>query len=441
MVQDQSSWRSWLPRVATLDLVYLLAYGTRQVPSLVVGPLRQSLHLSDVQIGLIQGFAFLLVYAISALVLSRIVDRGNRVRLVVVCLFVWSVLTVVSGLADDFAMLLITRIGMAMSQSIIPVTALSIIYDITPRASVPRASVIFMMAAYIGGGAAFMFGGPLLVWLGQYQGQAVMGFGSFEPWRGVFILAGLPGIVVGFLIFLFMREPQRRVEPVQAAAQGSLIAFLRHNARFLLCLMTMVAMINLVNITVLSWIPAFLMRVHHMAAGEAGVAAGITLVASGICGCMLGTYLMSQDNDAVALSHVVRMMVKLVTLLFVPLVLMPLMPLPQVGLGLLALDVVLLSAILSSALTPLQLFAGNDVRGRAMAVGALYTAAISGLGPVVVGALTDRIFHAPEAINYALAITFGVVGIIAMVAGWPAARMALRIDRAAAASRIPSIAS
>src|SRR5436189_2542498 len=67
-----------------------LSYIDRQVISLLVQPLKASLHISDTQVGLLQGFAFSLCYAIAGLPLALAIDRGNRARIAAGCIALWS---------------------------------------------------------------------------------------------------------------------------------------------------------------------------------------------------------------------------------------------------------------------------------------------------------------------------------------------------------------
>jgi len=428
------SWRTWVPSVALFQLVYLVAFIDRQVISLLVTPLKQSLGLSDVQIGLLQGFAFTLVLSLSSLLTARMVDKGNRVHLLSGCMLLWCTMTVASGFAGDFWMLLLCRMGLAIAEAIVPVVVMSIICDITPRSSIPRAGALFLMASYIGSGMALLFGGPLLGWLGAHDGTAFMGFERFEAWRGVFIIVGAPGSLIALGMGILFKEPERL--PTVAVLRGgqSVLAFLRTHKAFILTYMTLIAGANLINITNYAWVPTYLIRVHGLTAAEAGLSAGAVFVAAGIGGCLFGAWLMGRTTPERALRHVVGIMHRIILLLAVPLVLMALVPGPWMTLALLALSVFLLAIILSSALTPLQLFAPADVRGRVSAVAIVYSAALSGIGPLMVGMITDLGFQQIDRIGYSLAITYAGSVLVAAIAAGAAAAMARRIEEAASSS-------
>jgi predicted MFS family arabinose efflux permease len=427
---DPRSWRGWAPKLVLFQLVYLIAYLDRQVIGLLVIPIKQSLGLSDVQIGLLQGFAFTLVLSLSSLLTARIVDKGNRVNLLAACMFVWCAMTVLSAFAQNFTMLLLTRTGLAIAEAIVPVVVLSILCDVAPRASIARASALFLMASYFGSGLALLFGGPLLGWLGAFEGTAFMGFERFEAWRGVFIIVGAPGLLLAAAMRAWMAEPRRVASVGVLASTGSGVAFFRANARFILTFMTLVAGANLVNITNYAWVPSLLTRVHGMTVPQAGLSAGTVFVAAGLAGACFGAWLMGRTRPERALQHVVAMMFRLVVLLALPLLVMPLAPSASVALLMLAISVFLLAAVLTSALTPLQLFAPSEVRGRVTAMANVYSAALSGLGPLLTGLLTDGLFGDLTMIGYSLAITYAAAVAVAIVAGGAAARMAARIENA-----------
>jgi len=81
-----------------------------------------------------------------------------------------------------------------------------------------------------------------------------------------------------------------------------------------------------------------------------------------------------------------------------------------------------------TVMTPLPLMAPPYLRGRVTAVGGLVNSAIGGLGPLVVGALTDIVFKAPDKIDDSLALTFAAACVIGLICGPRAARAATRID-------------
>jgi len=423
---------AWVRPLLVFQLIYLISYIDRQILSLVVGPVKASLGLSDVQIGFLQGFGFSMVLAVSALLTARLVDTGNRVKLLGWAVIAWCSMTILCGFAQNFGMLLAARTGLAIAEAVVPMAVLSMLADAVPRASLPRAAALFMASPYLGSGLALLFGGSLLTMMAPYQGQIFPLLGTFEPWRGLFILLGAPGILIGIGVLLLMREPNRPATPGIAANKVSAWPFLRANAGFIFMMMTLFAFLNSITMSIYAWTPTYMIRVHGLDPASVGMLIGPTIALSGIAGCILGTFVMSTRSPERALSHVIRTTMRLTALFTLPLILMPLAPNAITATALLSLSLVLNAAVMSSTLTPIQLFAPPEVRGRATAVCSLYSSGVGGVGPLAVGAVTDLMFGTPESIGYAMAISFGAALLVAWVVGPIAVRWSARIDAARA---------
>lgn len=419
----------WLPIVLLFLFIYVISYIDRQILSLVVQPVKTSLGLSDFQIGLLQGLAFSLVLAVAAVMASPLIDRGNRARLLGLCMIAWCTMTVLCGLAHDFGLLLLARTGLALSEAIVPMAVMSMICDLAPKASVPRASALFMAAPYIGSGFALLLGGPLLALLAPFEGTQIPLVGAFEPWRGLFFLLGFPGVAIGVLLLLFLREPTRRGGADAGDPTASVLPFLRDHAGFLVPMLLANSMLNLISYTIYAWSPTFMIRVHGMSTATAGVTVGSIFVLAGIAGCVFGSWAMSRSTDGRALSHVVKTIGLTFLCLGPPLIAFPLVPDANLALALLAAAFFLMAAGLSSIMTPIALFAPAGVRGRALATAGLCHAGLGGLGPMVVGAVNDFVFRSPERIGHSLVICLAAAMLVGLVLVPRVVRLANRIDR------------
>lgn len=418
----------WVRPLLVFNLIYILSYIDRQLLSLVVGPVKASLNLSDVQIGFLQGFGFSMVLAASALLTARRVDTGNRVRLIGFAVIAWCVMTIMCGLAQNFSTLLLARTGLAVAEAVVPMAVLSILSDVAPRSTLPRAAALFMTSPYLGSGLALLFGGTLLAVMAPYEGLTLPLIGVFEPWRGLFIIIGLPGILLGVLVLLLMKEPARPKSGTVVASDVSVWPFLRKNALFLFTMMSFYAFLNSLAMSIYAWTPAYMIRVHGMDVASVGFSVGPMIALSGVSGCILGTFVMSCKTPDRALSHVVRQSMRLTALATIPLLLMPIAPVAWLAVLLFAIGLLLNAAVMSSTLTPIQLFAPPELRGRATAICSLYTSAMGGMGPLAVGALADFVFPTPTGISYAMAVSFGAALLVAWIVGPISVRWAARMD-------------
>lgn len=430
---DKTRWRAWLPTVAFFQLIYVLAHVHRQILSIVVGPAKISLGLSDFQIGLLQGFAFTVVISIAVVLTAPIVDRGNRVRFLGLCIAIWSTMTVSCGFAENFGMLLASRTGTAIAEAVVPMAVMSLICDIVPRSTVPRAAALFLAAPFLGSGIMLLAGGPLLAWLEEYRTLALPLIGPLEPWRSLFVLLGAPGLIVAILFLATMQEPARQ-EPLRQENNPSnlqtesLIPFFLANVSFFASVLSLTGITAAVTYAVYAWVPTYMIRVHGLDVKTAGLEIGTIFVISGILGSVFGSWIMSQSTSHDALSHVVRTMVRLSFVSGPLLVLMALSTNSTIALILLAIIFLLLAALFSSVLTPPALVAPPHLRARVIAVCSVVISALGGCGPLLVGAITDFTFKTPNRIADSLAITFAGACVIWVIAGPIASRMATRID-------------
>jgi MFS family permease len=114
--------------------VYIFNFIDRQIVNILAEPIAQDLKLSDTQIGLMTGLAFALFYTVLGLPIARFADRPgtNRPRLIAVALALWSAMTALCGLAQNFWQLLLARIGVGVGEAGCTPPAHSLISDIVP---------------------------------------------------------------------------------------------------------------------------------------------------------------------------------------------------------------------------------------------------------------------------------------------------------------------
>ncbi|WP_135717227.1 MFS transporter, partial [Klebsiella quasipneumoniae] len=188
---------------------FAFSYLDRQIMSILVEPLKATLHISDIQIGILQGFSFTLCYATAGVIISRMVDSANRVRLIAVCVAIWACSTMLCATAGSYTELLIWRGGTAIAEAALSPAVLSLFADMFIASRLTRATGIFMLGPYIGSGLALTGGGMLLGWLTREMGH-MPGLAAMHPWQWVFLIVGLPGILLSILVFFTVSEPARR---------------------------------------------------------------------------------------------------------------------------------------------------------------------------------------------------------------------------------------
>ena len=100
-----------------LFLVYVLNFVDRQILVILMEPIRLEFGFSDRQLGLLSCLAFALLYSTLGIPIARLADRANRVNIISISIFVWSLATVLTGFARNFAHLLLARVAVGIGEA------------------------------------------------------------------------------------------------------------------------------------------------------------------------------------------------------------------------------------------------------------------------------------------------------------------------------------
>ena len=187
-----SAYRGYV--LFSLLAVYTLNFIDRALIGVVSEPIIQEFQLTDLEFGFLSGFGFALTYTLFGIPIARYAERFNRVRIIACSIILWSVMTALCGIAGSFISLLVFRIGVGIGEAGCTPPANSIIADYFPPRSRARAIAIYAMGVTLGGALAAAFGGPIA---------------DAFSWREAFIILGLPGIAVGFIVLFTVKEPPR----------------------------------------------------------------------------------------------------------------------------------------------------------------------------------------------------------------------------------------
>jgi MFS family permease len=269
--------------VALLTLVNVLNFLDRQILAILAEPISKELNISDTQLGLLTGLAFALLYTVLGIRVAWIADSIKRVGLIAAACAIWSLFTIASAFVTNFTQLALARIGVGVGVG-------------ESGASPPSYSVISDHFAPSHRGlplAIFAVGIPIGAVMGSMIGGAVA---ANYGWRTAFIVAGLPGILVALLIFLFIREPVRgSMDPVGTAMpprpsmSQAIRDFMANRTLVLtalscgLCAFTGYAMLN--------WLPTYLIRVKGMTLSEIALYYSLAGGVSGILGTLASGYI------------------------------------------------------------------------------------------------------------------------------------------------------
>jgi predicted MFS family arabinose efflux permease len=396
---------------ALLSACFALSYVDRQVMSLLVTPIKASLDLTDSGIGLLQGISFSLFYVAASLPLARLADRGDRPRLAALCIAIWSLMTMACGAAASFMQLLAARIGLAMSEAGLPPAALTLMADMHDRRGLARATSLFMLAPFVGGGLALIGGGALYAALVGMDLPA-----GLEPWQALFILAGLPGLPLALIVLLTLREPGAgRRQRAEGGSIRDLSRFIFGNWRFSVIYVLAIALVVTILNAHIAWLPTAILRRFPIGEAAMGAGFGTIYLIAGSAGTLAAGWVVARAAESDMLIRTLRQMRLGAALLAIPAVLAPLAPSYPATIVLAGIAVFLTSAVVSMGSIPFQLTAPIALRGQAIALTGLFAALLgTGLGPLLVGVASDIAAGAgfAQPLSVALAVIGGTVALL-----------------------------
>jgi MFS family permease len=402
--------------VVILGIAYMLSFMDRQILSLMVEPIRRDFGISDLQVALLQGIAFAALYAVSSLPAAYLADRWSRTKLIAGAIWLWSVMTFACGLARTYPILWIARGGVGVGESVLSPATYSLLADVYPARKLPRALAVFTMGGIIGGGLSYVLGGFIVGYASDGDAVTFLGIGVVQPWQAVFMLAGLPGILVGLLV-LFLPEPPRR--GIATGAEGdagpsvplsSALVFVRARWKAYAGIIAGASVLSIFGYAFLSWYPTLLIRIHGLAASSAGVKLGVLYLSIGPLGAYSGARLVEELRDRGYADACPRALL-LIALSLIPLSCGLLSTNEAMALMASAPLILVLGSWLGVAASALQLITPNQMRGQVSALFHIFVNLIGlGVGPVAVALLTGHLFRADESIDKSLALTIAACG-------------------------------
>ena len=272
--------------VCVLCASLFLSYTDRFIINLVVDPIRADLLLTDVQISLLQGPGFALIFAIATLACGRIADSMNRRNLIAAGLLLWSTATVACGFVTDFMSFFGARVAVGLGEAALVPAAASLIIDFFSPRNRGTALGVFTLGAVMGVGFALFAGGVLLELIEAGHFASVPAIGELAPWRQLMVLAGLPGIVL-LPLLLLIPEPARQhssgLLPIAKVWQRLLVD---NGAVLRICLVKAVLAIG--DNGLVAWMPTLLQRKYGLSPLAVGGAIALAVSLSGALASIVG---------------------------------------------------------------------------------------------------------------------------------------------------------
>jgi MFS family permease len=282
------AYRSYV--LFVLVLVYTFNFIDRQIVGILAVPIKSELHLSDSQLGVMGGLAFALFYTLLGIPIARLADRVSRTGIMTAALALWSLMTAVCGLTQNFAQLFLARVGVGVGEAGGVTPAYSLICDYFPPKERARALSAYSFGIPIGSAVGIVLGGFIT---------------SIMSWRAAFFIVGFAGLLITPLLKFTVREPERgTLDPVRsdadrAAGAPSLLAIIAVLARkpSFWGLSLGASCASMMGYGLFFWAPSFLVRSFHLSLLHASLAYGGLVLVGGLLGIWLGGVLADRYGD------------------------------------------------------------------------------------------------------------------------------------------------
>jgi predicted MFS family arabinose efflux permease len=376
-----------------LTVVYSFNFIDRQLLAILQESIKSDLALSDSQLGLLTGFAFAVFYVTAGIPIARWADNSNRRNIVALSLLVWSGMTALSGMVQNYAQLLLARVGVGVGEAGGSPPSHSIISDIFPPRTRATALGFYSTGVNIGILFGFLLGG----WLNEYFG-----------WRIAFMVVGGPGILLAIVVRTTIKEPIRgladnRKVSDEATPFKAVLALLwsRRSFRHLALASGLNAF---AAYAIINWTASFFIRSHQMSTGELGTWLALIMGLGGAFGTFFGGLIADRLSPRDKRWYVwLPAVAGLIALPFMTAVY--LVESPYTALMCSVIPGVLASVYLGNAIATVHGLVGLRMRAMSSAVFFFILNMIGlGLGPFSVGVMSDYLepSYGLESLRYAM---------------------------------------
>ncbi|PTU74344.1 spinster family MFS transporter [Pseudomonas mangrovi] len=402
-----SSTRAWLT-VAILMLAYVLSFVDRQILTLLVGPIRADLQISDTQMSLLMGLSFALFYTICGIPLGRVADSKSRRGLIAAGVLVWSLMTALCGTAKTFWTFLTFRIGVGAGEAALSPSAYSLLADSFPPRLRATAISVYSMGIYLGSGLALMIGGTVAAWAQSKGNVDLPLLGETRPWQLIFLVLGAAGVIF-VPILMLIKEPTRQGKGAGVAVPlGQVASYIRANRKSVMCHNVGFALLSFASYGGSAWIPEYFARTFGWERAEIGLIYGGMVCGSGALGILLGgriaDWLQKRGRRDAGmrvgiLSAVIGFFLNGVYLV----------DNSTAVIALMTVKVFFVAMPFGVAAAAIQEIMPNQMRGQASAIYLFVITLIGmGIGPTAVAMVTQYGFRADEMLRYSICIVTGI---------------------------------
>lgn len=406
--------------VGVLTVTYTVSFIDRQIMALMIEPIRRDLGITDTQVSLLIGLAFAVFYTLLGVPIARLADRYSRRAIIAAGVTVWCLMTAACGLARNYAQLFLARVGVGVGEAALSPSALSMMSDYFPKKTRGRAVAVYNTGISLGTGLAMIVGGQVVAHVMQAPPVRLPGIGELFAWQTVFLIVGLPGLVMAVLMAT-VKEPARRerlrtADPVSHLPLAAVAEFLGQRRRMYGSHFLGMSTVAILAYGLYAWIPTMFIRTWDWSIRDIGLAYGIVTLVAGPLAAVLAAWLGEKLTARGRQDAQMRAALISIGLGIAGAIAAALAPNPWIAVLLLLPASIGTTAATASGLSALMTVTPNQMRAQASA---LYYLVVNvfGLtvGPTGIAIFTDYVFRDTAALRYSIACVAVLAGIAAAI--------------------------
>ena len=426
-VAVQEPWpspiRAWYG-VAVFTLVLTFNAIDRQIMNLLVEPIKHDLAISDTQMSLLLGFSYAVFSAVAGIPIARLADVKSRRLIIAIGVIGWSTMTAACGIAQNYWQLFLARVGVGVGDACNAPATFSILADTFPKDKLHQATSVLSIGFLTGTGISLIVGATVIQLVAGTPSILLPLVGEIRSWQLVFILVGLPGLLLALLLTT-VEEPKRRglmggtAEKPEALPLVEILRFLHSEWKTYGPIFLTLAFRAMLGFGIIVWLPSFFIRTYGWTPSMIGYSQGLILLVVApvglVCGSFLAGWLLKRGYRDANLRVVMIASIAIAPCAMI----FPLLPDPRWALGVYALYTFLAYLSPGPQNAALQIITPNQMRAQITAMFILIFNLVGfGVGPTFIAMFTDYVLGDESYLRYSLALGGLVLAPLAALVTW-----------------------
>lgn len=274
--------------LVVLFFVAMVAYADRQAINVLIAPMKGDLGLTEVEMGVLLGPAFILVYVLAAVPAGRLADSGSARNLLVGGVVVWSVGTLACGYVTSFATALAARALVGLGEACFLPASFALIADYFVPDRRGKATSFMMVGVSLGSGVGYLGPGLMLQFL-QQHGRPDLGLIAPQTsWGLVYLTLGLIGAVAAAAVLTIRNPIRHTVATEEGSAPPDFVPFVKRNWPALLIVLGPFIMGTYLATGTAAWLPLMLIRRFGLDTADAAQLSGVVVLVVSSVGTIVG---------------------------------------------------------------------------------------------------------------------------------------------------------